>query len=290
MSVNYPRVSIIVPVYNGESTLDLCLQSMLKLDYPKDLIEIIVVDNASTDNTKNIIGKYPVIYSLEQKKTSYAARNNGIKLSSGDILAFTDSDCIVDPEWLKSGVEMLMKNSSQNKERIAALAGRVEAYQPENVIEKYTAAIGVLDQKKSISKAARIATCNVFFHKSVFDKVGLFDENLFSGGDTEMSWRIQSKGYTIGYCEKALLYHKHRTNLLNLYEQFFRYGYGSIYLWKKYNKEDWINYRKSWVTACNKLITIFYSKDKVFSFLDFFTSTAYLTGQLFREIKDKVKT
>ena len=286
--MNFPKVSIIVPVYNSESILDLCLQSLLNLDYPKNLLEIIIVDNASTDDSKKIIEKYPVIYIYEQKNTSYAARNKGIRMSSGEIIAFTDSDCIVDPGWVIAGVEMLLKNMESNdRKSMLVLAGRVEAYQPESIIEIYTAKIGVLDQMKNISRAVRLATCNGFFYKPVFEKAGLFDEDLFSGGDTEMSWRIQTHGYTIGYCDTAIIYHKHRTRLLNLYEQFFRYGYGSIYVWRKYGKEEWINYRKAWFTACANLSKLVFAKNKSFAFLDYFTSIAYLSGQLFRELKNR---
>lgn len=93
---------MVIPVYNAEKTIDECVQSLLALDYPQDKLEIITVDNNSTDNTKEILLSYPIIYLLEKKKVSYAARNLGIRNAKGEIIAFTDSDCVVDAQWLSN--------------------------------------------------------------------------------------------------------------------------------------------------------------------------------------------
>ena len=288
MSNSLPKATIIVPVYNGQSTIKLCVESLLASDYPKDQLEIIIVDNASNDETREIVEKYPIKCFTEQRKTSYAARNNGIRNSTGSIIAFTDADCIVDQEWLRNGVNRFVNSNAHGEKNIGAIAGRIEAYQPWSIIEKYTAHANVLDQEKILAKARRLATCNAFFKREVFDKYGLFDEELYSGGDTEMSWRLISHGYAISYCEEAVIFHKHRSNLLDLYLQFFKYGYGSVFLFRKYNKEDWVDFEKSWKEICQILASSPFSENRTYSLLDFVTKTAYLTGQWLYCSKDKL--
>jgi glycosyltransferase involved in cell wall biosynthesis len=98
MTADWPFVSIIVPVYNGSRTIDALLTSLLALDYPPDQHEILIVDNKSTDDTRQRIQRYPVTLLEETEiQGSYAARNRGIEAAQGEILAFTDADCVVEP-------------------------------------------------------------------------------------------------------------------------------------------------------------------------------------------------
>ena len=78
-------ISVIVPLYNAGKTLDACIQSILNQNYPKKNYEIIVVDNHSTDNSADIIKKYPVQYVFEKFPSPFKARNTGVKQSKGDI-------------------------------------------------------------------------------------------------------------------------------------------------------------------------------------------------------------
>ena len=94
-------ISVVVPVYNGERVIGPCIESLLAMDYPRDAIEIIIVDNASTDGTAAIIGQYPVTKVSERTLGAAAARNAGIRTASGEIVAFTDADCVVDIRWAR---------------------------------------------------------------------------------------------------------------------------------------------------------------------------------------------
>ena len=98
---NIPYISVIVPVYNGETTIGKCVEALLNQDYPKDKYEVIIVDNNSKDKTAEVIDQYPVTYALEKgTQSSYAARNSAIKMAKGDVLAFTDSDCIANNSFM----------------------------------------------------------------------------------------------------------------------------------------------------------------------------------------------
>src|ERR671916_681647 len=100
-----PFVSIVVPVLNGERTLRGCLTSLLRVDYPPDRREILVVDNGSTDRTAEIIQSFPVQYLREEQRGCSAARNRGIQASRGELIASTDADCVVSSGWLRELVQ-----------------------------------------------------------------------------------------------------------------------------------------------------------------------------------------
>ncbi len=94
---------MIVPVFNSEKFLDACIQSLLAQRYPEDAFEIIMVDNNSTDSSEQIIKRYPGVRLFrEPGQGSYAARNLGLEKARGKIVAFTDSDCVPDADWLKN--------------------------------------------------------------------------------------------------------------------------------------------------------------------------------------------
>ena len=95
-----PSVTVVVPVRNGAQTIQPLLESLQKLDYDRNTVEVIVVDGNSTDKTREIVKKYPVKLVVEEKKGLNLARNIGIKSSNGEIIAFTDSDCIVPPNLI----------------------------------------------------------------------------------------------------------------------------------------------------------------------------------------------
>jgi glycosyltransferase involved in cell wall biosynthesis len=94
-------ISVVVPLYNVEKYLDVCIHALLGQDYPQDRYEIIMVDNNSTDATVSVVLGFPRIQLLyEPKQGAYAARNRGIRAAQGGILAFTDPDCQPHPDWL----------------------------------------------------------------------------------------------------------------------------------------------------------------------------------------------
>jgi glycosyltransferase involved in cell wall biosynthesis len=94
-------VSIVVPFHNEQAHIERCIESLLSQDYPRDRYEIVFVDNNSTDGSAEIVRRYSRVRLLSERKAgSYAARNAGVAASTGDILAFTDSDCSPDRSWL----------------------------------------------------------------------------------------------------------------------------------------------------------------------------------------------
>src|ERR1700752_3451756 len=106
--VERPFVSIVMPVFSGKEYLTSCLTALTKQTYPQDLYEVVIVDNEPKSNLQSLLSGMPGVKLLsEDFPSSYAARNRGIQGSKGQVIAFTDVDCIPFPDWLTKGVQAL---------------------------------------------------------------------------------------------------------------------------------------------------------------------------------------
>jgi len=185
-----PKISIIVPVYNGEATIRTCVEALLGLDYPRDRFEVIIVDNKSLDGTRRIVEGYAVTLLQEAAvQSSYAARNLGIAHASGDVLAFTDADCVPERGWLRAIVAAIEPVD------VGGVAGAIEAFRADSAVEKYQARRAIRADRAYKHKVLPFAqTANAAYKREVFEKIGLFDPTLIYGGDIDFSWRMQSAG------------------------------------------------------------------------------------------------
>ena len=190
------------------------LESLVEQNFPRGHYEIIVADNGSTDKTLNVAKDYAekyqslVRYVIEDNiQGSYAARNKGIYIAKGSIIAFTDADCIPDMNWLNKGFSSIKESS------VSMLAGRIEfTYKNSepNIWEYYDSA-GKLKQRSYVENAGFGATANLFVKKVMFNKYGSFIPEVQSGGDYEFGRRITQAGETLIYDGDALIYHPART-------------------------------------------------------------------------------
>ncbi len=225
-----PKVSVIVPVHNGEKLLPLCLDSLMNVDYPKEQLEIIVVDYNSTDDSSNIIKKYPVKYIREKKKGLGIARNTGIKLSSGELIAFTDHDCVVDKAWIANLVEAFKTDLT-----IGGCGGKILSYRPKTWLERCN---DFFPSREAIFAKnfflPFILTINAMYRRDILYKVGLFDKNILFCEDLDLSWRVCLEGYQLKYVPEAVVYHKWRDKLISFLIRHFKYGYSDYNVWLKY--------------------------------------------------------
>lgn len=219
----YKSISIIVPTYNAEKDIVSLIKSLLSIDYPKELLEIIVVDNNSTDETKNILKSYNIkILEENHIQSSYAARNKGIKHAKNEILAFVDSDCIVSPQWLKEGVRPFIEQSAD------LVGGNVEFYYS----KKPTAAemfdsITNMQIEYNIKERKIAKTANLFVKRELFDKIGLFPSTVTSGGDVQWTAKATRAGYKLVYAPEAIVKHPTRS-LMELLKKQYRVGKGKM--------------------------------------------------------------
>lgn len=214
-----PRLSVVIPVFNNPEGITQTLKELTKCIYSGP-VEIIVVDNASSDSTRDAIKKFPVKYLFEKKPGSYAARNLGISHSRGEIIAFTDSDCWPDPDWINAGYLAFKRDTS-------AVAGQIKFtyVTPQPNIYEYLDSVKKLNQKAYVKKGFA-ATANLFVRKSIFNTFGMFNENLKSGGDYEFCRRFTRVGEHLVYCPDAVIYHPARKTLPQLIKKTRRIGQG----------------------------------------------------------------
>lgn len=239
-------VSVIIPVLNGHKLIGECIESIINQDYPKDNFEVIVVDNGSTDGTIDIVKNFQKdnknINLYHQKiKSSYAARNLGMVQSKGNILVFTDADCITDKYWLSNIVRYFSDKS------VGGVAGEILPYSKDNIVEKYAITEEILSQKRTFnSKFLPYAqTANAAYRSELISQIGYFDE-VISGGDADYSWRMQLQtSYKIVYAQNAIVLHKHRTDLKGLFKQRFKHGYGFVLIRNKYKAYVDMNDKKN---------------------------------------------
>ena len=225
-----PRASIIVPVYNAATTLEECIASLLALDYPRDLLELIFVDNASTDATPDVLRRYDGTLRIlfEARRGPAAARNKGLQHARGEVIAFTDSDCVVDKAWLNKIVAPLEHKT------IGIAGGKILAKPPASEIERFGERIH--DHSKAIEeyKPPYVITMNWSSRLSVLREAGLFDEFLLRAEDVDLSYRIFQRGYKIVYQPEAVIYHANEKTYSGLFQEGYLHGVASVQALKKH--------------------------------------------------------
>lgn len=225
-----PRVSVIVPVKNGAQKIGGLLDSLMQVDYDREMLEIVVVDGNSSDNTREIVLRYPTVRLLTEERPGLnAARNTGIRNSTGEVIAFTDSDCIVSKDWVKKIVEDF------GEKEVGCVGGNALRFY-DDLISRYCdeslmPVMRIFTEKKTLSKVKPPvqypAGCNMAIRRSILAEAGEFDENIEYGFDEdELVERICSAGHTMVLDPDLLVSHKHRSSVRELLKQTFRYGRG----------------------------------------------------------------
>jgi len=224
------KISVVVPCYNSENTLEKCIDALLKQNY-SDNFEILMVDDGSKDKTAEIIKKNKRIKYIFQKNSGPAkARNNGWKHANGDIVVFTDSDCVSEKDWLKEITKPFNANprigavggaydkTINSNSLLANLIGEEIKFRYQN-IGKYTDAHG------SYSLAVK---------KEVLEKIKGFNEfyPVATAEDWDLCYKIQSAGYKIYFDKNAKVGHHHPSNLKKYLKTQFRHGFYRMKLYK----------------------------------------------------------
>jgi cellulose synthase/poly-beta-1,6-N-acetylglucosamine synthase-like glycosyltransferase len=224
-----PQVSVIIPIYNGAEDLPALLACLRSQTYPPDRVEFLLVDNGSTDHTRELLQAAADIRSLSEPniQSSYAARNAGIRAAQGEILAFTDADCRPEPQWL---MDLVVGFGDPT---VGLVIGEIQALSGNTLLERYADRQETLSQKHTIASpfCPYGQTANLAIRTAVLMETGLFRPHLTTGGDADICWRIlRETNWQWIFAETAIVRHHHRETLSELISQWRRYGKSNQYL------------------------------------------------------------
>lgn len=221
-----PTISIVIPVRDRAEDLRNCLTSLQKLDYPDDLLEVVVVDDGSSDNTPQVAQELGALL-LESGVTGGGpalARNKGAAAAGGEILAFIDSDCTAAENWLSDLLPAF------TDEKLAAVGGWVDGMHHGSALDRYEAVMSSLNLgRREMSGGAGgdtfyLPSCNLLMRKTAFTGAGGFRAELRVGEDVDLTWRLRDAGWEIQYMPCGTVYHAHRSSTWPFMKRRFDYG------------------------------------------------------------------
>lgn len=193
----FPYVSIIVPVLNEAENISECLKSLLCQSYPRELYEIIVVDNGSIDGSVSISRNYADMVLVKEGVKVGAVRNFGVKRAKGEIVAFIDGDCVASATWLSSAVDFL------SKENVGAVGGGCLLRENPSWVERGWK----LNSSRLTGRVKSLAGGSFILKKEIFEKLGGFNERINAGEDTKLSVDIKSLGLELWFIDQCYVVH-----------------------------------------------------------------------------------
>lgn len=230
-----PKISVVVIVFNGEAFIERCIRSLSNQTYEN--YEVILIDDCSTDSTPKIVQNLAekdrriFVHRNSENLGVAKTRNIGIKCSTGEYIAFIDSDAIAHPDWLKIMIESLTRNKGE------AVGGYIKTPIDLNYFAR---CLGTIRKPahllKSKDEAYQIVTCNAMFKRSLLLEIGGFDEGFrLTNEDTDLNIRIKQRKKRIYYQSKAVVEHYHRDTLRKFIRWRFPTGIGQCMIAKKYS-------------------------------------------------------
>ncbi|MFA4889345.1 MAG: glycosyltransferase [Candidatus Omnitrophota bacterium] len=232
-------VSVIIPAKDAEKTIEKCIISLLGIDYQN--FEVIIIDDGSQDKTAEILGNYVQKIKIITNANCLGpseARNTAARQARGELVAFTDADCIVDKNWLKELLEGFRRSPE-----VVSCGGTQEIPEDESQfgrsVAKFFKKTGFFTDymrkaKGSLMEVGHNPSCNVMYRREVFLKEDGFLAGLWPGEDVELDYRLRKKGYKLIFNPQAIVYHYRLANLKAFLRMMFRYGQAQGFLVRKY--------------------------------------------------------
>jgi len=244
------RYSIIIPAYNAAKTLQDALVALQQQSVSATEYEVIVVDDGSTDETAALARSLGANCISQSNRGPAAARNHGVHAARGDIILFTDADCIPDQEWIRQ-ITLPFQNQltvgvkGAYRTRQTELAARFAQAEFE---DRY-------DHLKKVAAIDMVDTYSAAFRREVFITIGLFDESfpVANNEDTELSYRLCAAGYLLEFNPRALVYHLHPDSFAKYLRLKFKRGYWRMVVYRNYPKKA---VKDTYTPAIIKLQTI----------------------------------
>lgn len=223
--------SVIVPAFNSGKTLPFCLEALERQGLGRERFEIIVVDDGSTDDTAALVQRFDIRYVFQENHGPASARNAGVDVASGEIVLFTDADCMPSSDWIE---EMVRPFSDSD---VVAVKGRYRTRQTQLMARfvqmEFEDRYNMLQRHSTIDM---IDTYSAAFRKDVFQRMGRFDSRFpkANNEDTELSYRLASAGCKMVFNPKAVVFHTHPSTLAKYLKIKFWRGYWRMAVYRKY--------------------------------------------------------
>ncbi len=276
------KISVIIATRNSERFIGECIESIMNQDYRN--FELIVVDDFSVDSTKKKIKlmqkNYPVkLIELKQHSGISKARNNGIKIAQGELIAFTDDDIIATKSWLTElikgftdnktvsvgGPNLVPKNASEKEKTVDEILG-------------FISGIGSSYIKKSdkIIEVKHNPSCNSIYTKEILEKINGFNENLSSNEDAELDYKIRKAGFKIKFNPKAIVFHHRKDSAKKLFNQAFWFALGRMQAIKIHiGMADWFRIVPSISILTSSILLVFGFYSMNFELFFYFISALF---------------
>jgi O-antigen biosynthesis protein len=225
----WPRVSIVVASYNGARTLDECLASLARLNFPN--YEVIVIDDGSTDATRDVLARHRVRAIHVANGGLSRARNLGIAAATGSIVAFLDSDAFADPDWLYFLVQSVEEHDA------AAVGGPNLAPPSDGFLAQCIDCTPGNPMHVLIDNEAaeHVPGCNMAFRKDRLEAIGQFDPaHHVAGDDVDVCWKLLAAGQRIAFSPSAIVWHHRRSTIRGFWRQQVGYGEAEAHLQRTY--------------------------------------------------------
>jgi GT2 family glycosyltransferase len=237
----WPKVSVVVCAYNAAETLDECLASLGRLTYPH--YEVILVNDGSKDATESIAQRHPHVRVITTENNGLStARNVGLSAATGSIVAYTDADVRVDRDWLTYLIQPFLTSDVVG-------SGGPNVVPPDDpwVAQCVARAPGgpthVLFDDRI---AEHVPGCNMAFRRDALLAIGGFNPiYLRAGDDVDICWRLQARGWKIGFAPSALVWHRHRSSIRAYWRQQVGYGEGETWL-QPHHPDKFVGSRIRW--------------------------------------------
>ena len=222
-----PSVTVIVPTLDRADDLDDCLAAIGCLDYPAGRLEVIVVDDGSSEPAAvaGVVERRGArLLTNDRNRGPSYSRNRAAGEARGDVLAFIDSDCVPGRSWLRDLTPYFAWDG------VGAVGGRTVGYYTESRLDRYEEVASPLDMGRHLILKAQgpdtfyVPTCNLLVRRSTYAAVGGLREDLRVGEDVDLCWRIRATGAYLVYAPEGMIRHKHRDRLGTMLKRRAQYG------------------------------------------------------------------
>lgn len=234
--VGLEMLSVVIPALNSASTISSTLSSIFSNEFSRELFEVLVVDNGSSDGTVEVAERFPVRVEHCAERGRGPPKNLGIRMAKGEIVCLTDSDCVVEKDWLRNIWRFFEQNPDAD-----GVGGPVLPYpRSQNKIQKLTGEIfledhGYPNRVKKVqfgSMSGMIFASNSAFRKNVVTSAGSYSVR---GSNLELAWRLASLGRNLFFDPEIRVSHIFQSNLKDIFRQQFRWGAQSTQIRRMYH-------------------------------------------------------